>query len=135
METADQNKTRAANIRAVWESLLAPNWDKNLLISLGKALYARHLLKDLDDNLFKQLLPRLVEIVEVLETKFKPPVPESPPTVAEGSPAVTGAKGPGPCPVGPTGCPTGPAGQATSHTPDPKNSENIMTDVTSARKE
>jgi hypothetical protein len=123
METAEQNKTRAANIRAVWDALLAPKWDKDVLIALGKCLYARRPLKELDADFFDRLLPLLVEIVEVLDAKFKPPVPESPPTVAEGSPGVKGAAGPGPCPTGPagvkgpTGCTTGPDGPAVTTKP------------------
>jgi hypothetical protein len=158
MDPTEQNKIRAANIRAVWSALLTPKWDRDLLIALGKALFARRSLKDVDDKLYEQLLPRLVEIVEVLETKFKPPIPESPPVVTEGSPDVTVATGPGPCPTGPTSpkgptrCTTGPDGPTSTAkpatpkpnhapavppppTPEPKNSEDMMTDTTSTRKE
>jgi hypothetical protein len=79
MDQASQNKTRAANIRAVWDALLAPKWDRDVLINLGKALYARRPLKDLDTKLFDELLPRLVEIVERLEGKFAPPPHEKKP--------------------------------------------------------
>jgi hypothetical protein len=123
MEPTEQDrKTRAANIRAVWEALLSPRWDRNIRIDLGKALYARRSLKDLETELFERLLPRLVEIVEVLESKFKPaaasPLLTTTPNQVgpEEGPGVTGAAGPGPCPtgapgpVGPSGCTTGPTG-------------------------
>jgi hypothetical protein len=49
----------------------SPQWDQKILISLGKSLYARRSLKDLNPAEFDDLLPRLVAIVEVLEAGFK----------------------------------------------------------------
>jgi hypothetical protein len=98
--SSEQNKNLASNIRAVWDALLEPHWDKDILIALGKMLYARRPLKEIDPALFNDLLPRLIEIVEVLETRFKL---ATPPTVVAESPDVVGTAGPGPCPTGPTG--------------------------------
>jgi hypothetical protein len=92
----NQNKIRAANIRAVWEALLAPKWDKDVLINLGKALYARRPLKDLDAGLFNELLPRLVEVVERLEAKFTPTPNEVSVSPTTYTPEATGAAGPDP---------------------------------------
>lgn len=71
MDPAEQKNRRASNIRTVWVALQAPKWDRNSLISHGKDLYAKRPLRDLSDEEFNQTLPRLVEIVEVLEAKFK----------------------------------------------------------------
>ena len=82
MDSTEKNKIRANNIRAVWDALLAPSWNKDELIELGKAIYARRALKDLDAKQFDKLLPHLSAIVERLESKFTiPAAPEiSPPT-------------------------------------------------------
>ena len=87
MDAAQQNKTRASNIRAVWEALLAPKWGKDDLIDLGKAIYARKSLKDIDPRKFDGLLPHLIAIVEVLEARFAPshPTDASPPTEIPGN--------------------------------------------------
>lgn len=91
--------TRAHNIRSVWEALLAPNWTKDDLIDLGKAIFARTPLKHFDQAKFDRILPHLSKLAEVLESNIVPLSPSGP----------TGLTGPGPCPIGPVG-PVGPAG-------------------------
>ena len=138
----EQNKTRAANIRTIWEALLTPKWDRDLLISFGKLLYARRPLKEVDDTLFADLLPRLIEIVEVLEAKFKA---ATPPTITEGSPRVSGVeRSPGATGAAEPAGLKGPS-EKPSRTPailhakekpdEPKNAENLLADVASTRKE
>lgn len=81
MDPSEKNKIRASNIRAIWEALLAPQWTRNQLIELGKSVYARKPLKDLDPKLFDELLPRLVEIAAILDDKFTAPPPDPATTI------------------------------------------------------
>lgn len=98
MDSPEQRATRAQNIRTVWEALLAPNWTKDDLIDLGKAIFARTPLKRFDQAKFNRILPHLSKLAEVLEANIVPLFPSGP----------TGLAGPGPCPTEPTG-PTNPA--------------------------
>lgn len=70
MDTPERNTARARNIRALWEALLAPNWNKDDLVDLGKAVYARTPLKELDPTKFDRLLPHLIAVTEKLEGKI-----------------------------------------------------------------
>ena len=67
MDTPERNATRAKNIRTLWEALHAPKWTRDDLIDLGKAIFAKTPLKNLDPDKFDKLLPHLIDIVERLE--------------------------------------------------------------------
>jgi hypothetical protein len=57
-------------INALWTSLLAPPWAKNDLIEVGKLVYAKVELKDVDGPLFDRLLPSLSKAAAVLGQKI-----------------------------------------------------------------
>ena|SRR5579872_3334383 len=47
-------------LKTIWEALLAPTWKKDDLITLGKLLFAKQKLKDIDEKIFmKEVLPNL----------------------------------------------------------------------------
>ena len=110
MDSPEQRATRAQNIRTLWETLLAPNWTKDDLIDLGKAIFAKTPLKRFDPAKFDRLFPHLVRVTEMLEAKITP-MPADPPSDSPES-----AAGPvGPVhPVGPGPCTTGPCGPSAS---------------------
>jgi hypothetical protein len=118
MKSPEQRETRARNIRAVWEALLAPDWTKDDLINLGKAIFARTPLKRFDPDKFDRILPHLDKATEVLEAKISP-LPADPlePT-GDSHPGVepTGPGGPDTSPVEahPVRGATGPAGPDVS---------------------
>lgn len=66
-------------INALWTSLLAPPWPKNDLIEVGKLIYAKVELKDVDGSLFNRLLPSLSAAATTLGQKIlqlkSPPTP------------------------------------------------------------
>jgi hypothetical protein len=103
MDSPEQRTTRAQNIRTVWEALLAPNWTKDDLIDLGKAIFARTPLKRFDQAKFDRILPHLSKLAEMLEAKITP-LPADPPGDAPEAPAGPPVlDGPGPCTTGPAG--------------------------------
>lgn len=57
-------------INAIWSSFLAPEWLRDDLIELGKAVYAKTTLAKLDDKKFAQLLPFLTKMAESMGTKL-----------------------------------------------------------------
>lgn len=103
MDSPEQRATRAQNIRAVWEALLAPSWTKDDLIDLGKAIFARTPLKRFDQAKFDRILPHLSKITEMLESKITPMPADPPGDTPESPPGPTGLAVPGPCTAGPTG--------------------------------
>jgi hypothetical protein len=57
-------------IRSFWEALLGPNWLRNDLIELGKLVFAKVRLKDVEPELFQRLLPHLNTIANSLGPKM-----------------------------------------------------------------
>ena len=60
-------------IKALWESLQSPHWNKDDLIDLGKLIFAKKSLKDIaaqDEKKFARIFPHLVEIVNHLAAKM-----------------------------------------------------------------
>ena len=93
MDSAEKNATRARNIRAVWAALLAPNWTKDDLIDLGKAIFARTPLKNFDQTKFDRILPHLDAVTEMLEAKITP-LPAASPSDAAKPTSPAGPVGP-----------------------------------------
>jgi len=75
-------------IKALWESLLIPDWKRPELEDMGKMIFARRSLKDIakqDEQIFNRLFPILVEIANHLGTRLMTAPPQAP--VAAQSPA------------------------------------------------
>jgi hypothetical protein len=77
---------RAWLVRNLWDALQVPEWTKDDLIDLGKAIFAKKALKELDDKLFDRLFPLVVQIADCLGTKM---ASYDPATVAVLVPAAT----------------------------------------------
>ena len=89
----------ATYIRAIWNALTTPSWNRKDLIDLGISVHAKTPLGKLDQNVFDRLLPKLTEIANHLKPQFArvisvppaAPTPavsnseQSPPPAAEGS--------------------------------------------------
>ena len=103
MDSPEKRATRAQNIRTLWETLLAPNWTKDDLIDLGKAIFAKTPLKRFDPVKFDRLFPHLVKITEALESKITPVPTDSPSDTPESPAGPADLAGPDPCLTGPTG--------------------------------
>jgi hypothetical protein len=80
----------AALIRAFWEGLIAPQWTRDDLIELGKAVYAKTPLAKLTNEQLSRFLPPLKILAEVAGAKLTQPAaprepagPASPPPPAE----------------------------------------------------
>jgi hypothetical protein len=58
-------------IGIVWEALQAPRWNKDDLIDLGKTIYAKTPLKNMDEKLFIRLFPHIATIARSVGTKIK----------------------------------------------------------------
>ena len=96
---------RAWLVRNLWEALQIPSWSKDDLIDLGKAIFAKKALKDLDEKQFARLFPLLVQIADCLGTRITAVQnPESPPA---------------PSPLPPTSVPPAPPIAASAPTPPP----------------
>lgn len=79
---------KALLIRAAWEALLAPPWLKDDLIALGKLVYAKVPLREVDDELFAHLLPHLSTMAESLgQHLLRPQAPVATPPAPTPSPA------------------------------------------------
>jgi len=65
-------------IRSIWEALLAPKWKRDDLIDLGKAIYAKCPLVELDDDLFARFMPNLAAMAEKLHLALgRKPAPKA----------------------------------------------------------
>jgi hypothetical protein len=71
-------------IRAFWDSLLVPAWKKDDLITLGKLVFAKVPLREIEPELFTRLLlPHLNTIALSLGKRLiNIPAPATPPAVA-----------------------------------------------------
>jgi hypothetical protein len=56
-------------IRSFWEALLGPAWLKDDLIALGKLVFAKVRIRDIDPEMFQRLLPHLTAIANSLGPK------------------------------------------------------------------
>jgi hypothetical protein len=56
-------------IRSFWEALLGPAWLKDDLIALGKLVFAKVRLRDIEPEMFQRLLPHLTAIANTLGPK------------------------------------------------------------------
>jgi hypothetical protein len=77
------NARTALLIRAVWESLLAPKWGRDQLIDLGKLIYTKTPLAQIEPSQLGQLLPHLKQIATTLDERLQvqpAPTPPSEPT-------------------------------------------------------
>jgi hypothetical protein len=54
-------------IKTLWKCLEAPAWTKDSLITLGKVIFAKKTLKDLDDKAFGEIWPHLKVMAETLD--------------------------------------------------------------------
>jgi hypothetical protein len=60
-------------MKALWESLQVPSWNRDDLIDLGKLIFAKKSLKEIasqDEKKFTRLFPHLVAIVNHLGAKI-----------------------------------------------------------------
>jgi hypothetical protein len=97
--TALSKEETALLIRATWEALLAPAWLRNDLIELGKLIFAKVPLREVDEELFERLLPHLTTVAESLgqhllrppAREAAPPAPTAPRPVPVATPAVPAA--------------------------------------------
>jgi hypothetical protein len=119
-------------IRSFWEALLGPNWLRNDLIELGKLVFAKVRLKDVEPELFQRLLPHLNTIANSLGPKMlklrtqygaAAAPAASPATAAPKStppaPSPAPPAPPAPSPAPPTPSPTPPAPSPTPPAPSP----------------
>jgi len=56
-------------IRSFWEALLGPAWLKDDLIALGKLVFAKVRIRDIEPEMFQRLLPHLTAIANSLGPK------------------------------------------------------------------
>jgi hypothetical protein len=70
-------------IRSMWESLLAPAWGRNDLIDLGKLIFAKVPLKDVDAQTFARLMPHLKTLAQKLAVLLATPLPAVAPSSQE----------------------------------------------------
>jgi hypothetical protein len=54
-------------VKSLWRCLQAPSWTKDSLITLGKVIFAKKTLKDLDDKAFNEIWPHLKVMAETLD--------------------------------------------------------------------
>jgi uncharacterized protein (DUF2126 family) len=57
-------------VKTIWTMLGAPAWTKDSLITLGKVIFAKKTLKEMDDKAFAEIWPHLKVMAETLNTKF-----------------------------------------------------------------
>lgn len=57
-------------IKTIWGSLLTPNWTRDGLIELGKAVFSKIGLDVMDDKKFAQLLPYLTTMAEKMASSL-----------------------------------------------------------------
>jgi hypothetical protein len=54
-------------VKSIWKCLQAPGWTKDSLITLGKVIYSKKALKDVDDKSFNEIWPHLKVMAETLD--------------------------------------------------------------------
>jgi hypothetical protein len=81
--TKEQKEEMAGLIRAIWEALLLPDWQSKDLIELGKLIYAKVPLRDVDPELFQRLLPNLSACARQLSTRVTLRRPAAPPAAPQ----------------------------------------------------
>jgi hypothetical protein len=54
-------------VKAIWRCLQAPAWTKDSLITLGKVIFAKKSLKEMDDKTFAEIWPHLKFMAETLD--------------------------------------------------------------------
>jgi septal ring factor EnvC (AmiA/AmiB activator) len=63
-------------IKTVYESLIAPTWSRDDIIELGKVIYAKAKLADIDDKKFAKLFPYLQQIAMAVAERVRGKVVE-----------------------------------------------------------
>jgi hypothetical protein len=51
-------------MKTIWEGLLAPRWLKDDLIELGKLVYSKVPLREVDSDVFERLFPNLTQVAQ-----------------------------------------------------------------------
>lgn len=54
-------------VKTLWRSLQAPAWTKDGLITLGKLIFSKKSLKEMDDKTFAEIWPHLKVMAETLD--------------------------------------------------------------------
>jgi len=55
-------------VKTIWKVLQAPSWSKDSLITLGKAIFAKKTLKEMDDKAFNEIWPHIKVMAETLNS-------------------------------------------------------------------
>lgn len=63
----DENEDLVFYIRSFWQAIVSAPWNRNDLIDLGKQVYAKVSLSDVDEKLFSRLLPRLKAVASTFK--------------------------------------------------------------------
>jgi hypothetical protein len=54
-------------VKTIWKVLQAPSWSKDSLITLGKAIFTKTSLKEMDDKVFNEIWPHIKVMAETLD--------------------------------------------------------------------
>lgn len=55
-------------VKTIWKVLQAPSWTKDSLITLGKAIFSKKTLKEMDDKAFNEIWPHIKVMAETLNS-------------------------------------------------------------------
>jgi hypothetical protein len=55
-------------VKTIWKVLQAPSWSKDSLITLGKAIFSKKTLKEMDDKAFNEIWPHIKVMAETLNS-------------------------------------------------------------------